>query len=146
MVEIFTMYSTPARKPLSIRFARQEEHRWIKIPFSPIAQCLHEFKPRRANLPIANGADAARIRSSARTSTTTPRPSLIRGMSRCRHASRVDWFRRRVGDRPKYAKSDGTQIWPTFLKPLDPIRSNVHSCHTPLGSFVIGLTTQSSLL
>jgi hypothetical protein len=51
--------------------------------------------PRRANLPIANGADAARIRSSARTSTTTPRPSAIRGMSRCRHAYRVDWFRRR---------------------------------------------------
>jgi hypothetical protein len=44
MVEIFTMYSTPARRALSIRFARQGEHRWIKIPFSPIAQCLHEFK------------------------------------------------------------------------------------------------------
>jgi hypothetical protein len=31
--------------------------------------------PRRANLPIANGAYAARIPSSARTSTTTPRPA-----------------------------------------------------------------------
>jgi hypothetical protein len=50
---------------------------------------------RRANLPIANGADAARIRSAARTSTTTPRPTAIRGMSRCRHAYRVDSFCRR---------------------------------------------------
>jgi hypothetical protein len=32
------------------RFARQEEHRWIKIPFSPIAQCLHEFKSSKGEL------------------------------------------------------------------------------------------------
>ncbi len=62
-----------------------------------------------------------------------PQPSLLNRIFRLR-------------DRPKHAKSDGTQIWPTFLKPLDPIRSTVHSCHTPLCSFVIGLTIQSLLL
>jgi len=52
---------------------------------------------QEAHRPSAwvGGIDAARIRSSARTSTTTPRPSAIRDMSRCRHAYRVDWFRRR---------------------------------------------------
>jgi hypothetical protein len=49
------MYSTPARKALSIRFARQEEHRRIKIPFSPIAQCLHEFKASNAELAHREG-------------------------------------------------------------------------------------------
>jgi hypothetical protein len=49
---IFTMYSTPARKVSSIRFARQEEHRWIKIPFPQLHSACMSSDPRRANLPI----------------------------------------------------------------------------------------------
>ena len=37
----------------------------------------------------------ARERGQVRVASRTSRPSAIRGMSRCRHAYRVDWFRGR---------------------------------------------------
>jgi hypothetical protein len=77
--------TTPARRVVGIDdSAREDSAIWL------------ESLPDDFKSELVQARERGQVRSGqAKVASGTSRPSAIRGMSRCRHAYRVDWFRGR---------------------------------------------------